>query len=189
MVQYVNSRVVAASALSTEPSEHMLSLRAEQQRRPAFKRFRSVTLRNNVFPAAVAIQLTFIVVLLISHMKGSKTGLNQSQLFGNDAPWNAQVSKRSQPDIAFVDEPRPFLPEPLECNEWRGVSTDKSKLRVYYKHFTSLDKSMCLNLEDDDIGRIFRAGLGFLLDIEYIVAAMLKFMNWFTNWPLNRYHT
>jgi hypothetical protein len=144
MAQYVNSRVVAAAALSTEPSENCSSFRAEQKRRPAFKRFRSVTLRNNVFPAAVAIQLTFIVVLLISHMKGNNAGFNQSQIFGNDAHQNVKVSKQTQPDPEFVDEPRPFLPEPLECSEWRSVSTDRSKLRVYYKHFTSLDKSMCL---------------------------------------------
>jgi hypothetical protein len=140
MVQYVNARAVADAALQNDRDDPSSRPRTAIPRRSPFKRFRSATLRNNVFPAAVAIQLTFIVVLLLGHMNGNN---HQLELISSSA---GEASVRhyqaaSDENREWLGEPRPVLAEPLECAEWKEVATDPGKLRLYRKHFTNHDKS------------------------------------------------
>jgi hypothetical protein len=140
MVQYVNARAVADAALQNDRDDPSSRSITAIPRRSHFKRFRSATLRNNVFPAAVAIQLTFIVVLLLGHMNGNNNQLEPASSSAGEAS-----VRHSQPvsDVnrGWLDEPRPVLAEPLECAEWKEVATNPAKLRVYRKHFTNHDKS------------------------------------------------
>jgi hypothetical protein len=148
MVQFVSSRAVPSSSVFQAGStDSHANQRMEMLRRPVFKRFRSVAMRNNICPAAFAIQITLIGVIIISYT-GEKNGVGSSGIFsaGSQQLSRALGYPSSVEDNAneSISETRPFLPEPSECNEWRIVATDVKRLRLYMKHFTSLEKRKIL---------------------------------------------